>query len=162
MKLYLKRNTTDEEMSFNVYDHNENIIFDVRNSIDSKMKMSLESKSGDPFSQIRLNTLLFTYFTIRCRHHFYVLLPYVREKLYFSIYGSTYKFSGNIFTGSYAACDAEGKIMMTMERTHTISGSEAYELNINDDEHKIFLISCAICAASYQIADVSQQLAGSC
>ena len=162
MKLYLKRNTTDEEMSFNVYDHNENIIFDVRNSIDSKMKMSLESKSGDPFSQIRLNTLLFTYFTIRCRHHFYVLVPYIRENLYFSIYGSTYRFSGNIFTGAYAACDAEGNIMMTMERTHTISGSEAYELNINDDEHKIFLISCAICAASYQIADVSQQLAGSC
>lgn len=151
MKLYLKRNGKEEGIGFNVYDSNEKIIFDVVNSIDSSMKMTLESRMGDPFSVIRLNTLLFTYFTIRCRHHFYVLIPCVRDTFSFAIYGSTYKFGGSIITGSFKMTDSSGNVMMTMEKVLTRNGDEAFELNIYDSDHKMFLISSAVCAASYQV-----------
>ena len=151
MKLYLKRNTTDEGISFNVYDKNENIVFNAVSSIDSSLKMSIESRSGEPFSMIRLNTLLFTYFTIRCRRHFYVLVPCVRDTFSFAIYGSTYRFTGNIITGSFIMTNSNGECMMKMEKTLTRSGDEAFELEILDSDHKMFLISSAICAASYQV-----------
>ncbi len=151
MKLYLKRNTTDEGISFNVYDKNENIVFNAVSSIDSSLKMSIESRSGEPFSMIRLNTLLFTYFTIRCRRHFYVLVPCVRDTFSFAIYGSTYRFTGNIITGSFIMTNSNGECMMKMEKTLTRNGDEAFELEILDSDHKMFLISSAICAASYQV-----------
>ena len=151
MKLYLKRNTTDEGISFNEYDKNENIVFNAVSSIDSSLKMSIESRSGEPFSMIRLNTLLFTYFTIRCRRHFYVLVPCVRDTFSFAIYGSTYRFTGNIITGSFIMTNSNGECMMKMEKTLTRNGDEAFELEILDSDHKMFLISSAICAASYQV-----------
>ena len=151
MKLYLKRNTTDEGISFNVYDKNENIVFNAVSSIDSSLKMSIESRSGEPFSMIRLNTLLFTYFTIRCRRHVYVLVPCVRDTFSFAIYGSTYRFTGNIITGSFIMTNSNGECMMKMEKTLTRNGDEAFELEILDSDHKMFLISSAICAASYQV-----------
>jgi hypothetical protein len=38
-----------------------------------------------------------------------------------------------------------------MEKTLTRNGDEAFELEILDSDHKMFLISSAICAASYQV-----------
>lgn len=151
MKLYLKRNNIDSGMSFAVYDHAENIIFNVETSVDSSVRMVIENQSGEPFSMIRLNTFLFTYFTIRCSRHFYVLIPCLREQFSFAIYGSTYRFSGNLAYGKFVMSDSDNKTMMTVEKTVTHNGDEAFVLDIQDEEHKMFMISAAICAASYQI-----------
>lgn len=151
MKLYLKRNSTESGMSFTVYDRMENIIFNVVSSVDSSLRMTVESRNGEPFSVIRLNTLLFTYFTVRCSRHFYVLIPCVRDHFAFAIYGSTYKFAGNLAAGEFTMTDSKGEIIMTINKTITRSGDEAFELEIKDEEHKMFMISAAICAASYQI-----------
>ncbi len=160
MKLYLKRNTIDSGIGFEIYDQAENIVFHVAATVDSSLKMAVESRVGEPFSMIRFNTLLFPYFTVRCQRHFYVLVPCLGERFAFAIYGSTYKFSGDLGAGAFTMTDAQGKILMTMEKTLTRSGSEAYELEIHDTDRRMFLISAAICAAAYQVlAEPSAQQA---
>ena len=46
--------------------------------------------------------------------------------------------------------NADDKVIMTIKKVMTSSG-EAFELEIDDNENRLFMISAAVCAASYQV-----------
>ena len=150
MRLFLKRNNIESGIDFTIYNHLEKILFNVTRSADAPVKMKIESCTGETFSLIRFNTFMFTYFSVRCARHLYVLVPCVRESFAFAIYGSTYRFSGNLSLGEFIMKNADDKVIMTIKKVMTSSG-EAFELEIDDNENRLFMISAAVCAASYQV-----------
>ena len=150
MKLYMKRNNIESGIDFTIYNHLEKIVFNVRGTVDSSLKMKLEGRSGEVFSSIRLNSFMFTYFSVRCARRMYILVPCIRERFAFAIYGNTYRFAGNLASGEFTMENTDGEVLMTIKKVRTSSG-EAFELDIKEDEKKLFLISAAVCAASYQV-----------
>ena len=149
MKLYMKRNNVESGINFTIYNEDEKIMFNIKGSADPSVKMKIEGRSGEPFSTIKLNTFLFTYFTVTCARRMYILVPCVRERFAFAIYGSTYRFSGSLASGEFTMINADDEVIMTVKKAMTKIG-EAFELDVIGKENRSFMISAAVCAASFQ------------
>ena len=156
MKLFMIRDTSPDG-GFIVYDDKADLLFRISAESGDHMKYLIFDSSGLPVSTIRLNTLLLTYFTVRCKRHFYVLVPCLRDNLAFAIYGSTFRFAGDPLSGSFSAADSRGNILMTQKKCWAKTG-EGYELELSDEDHLLFLISAAICADIFSSSNSSREL----
>ena len=145
VKLFIKRNTTDEEIAFYVYDDNENIKYAVSVQAEPSLRMMIQTLGGEPLAAIKYNTFVLNYFTVRCANRFYALIPCLNERFSFSIYGSTYRFMGSLLDGEFSMFSSDGETVMTQKKCWTTHG-DGYELNISDEPHELFLISAALCA----------------
>ncbi len=153
MKLFLKRDTSADNISFMIYDNMGLPKYSVSAEIGNWMKMVVFSGEGEQRSVIRYNKLMLDYFTILCQKRFYVLIPNIKNGFAFTIYGSTYKFNGKPGDDFYMSAP-DGTVVMTHKRCRS-SGMSGFEITINDEAHEMFLLSAAICADMY--LDVSEK-----
>lgn len=157
MKLFLKRDT-GATGAFIVYDELGEVYCTISRESGNHMKYVMFDNGSMPVSTIRINTMLLTYFTIRCRRRFYVLVPCVGESFSFAIYGSTYRFCGSIAAGCFSMLEPDGKTVMTQKKSWCKAG-DGYELNITDEEHETFLLSAAVCADLFSSAGMTEEKA---
>lgn len=148
MKLFLKRDTIDERAGFIVFNSRAVPEYTVTAEAANGLKLTVLDENGELLSVIRYNRLMLNYFTIRCDKRFYVLIPCLQEHFAFAIYGSTYRFAGDLAEGSFSMLTADGEIVMTQKKCWCKYG-EGYELNIHDEVHELFLLSVAVCADMY-------------
>lgn len=149
MKLFLKRDTSNETSRFLVFDDmgKEKYII-VGKSKNSKQTMFLSDKSENKLSTITLFEFSMKYFSIKCDKRLYILMPYIKDKFAFIIYGSTFRFMGDMISGRFSVIDVDKSIIMTQKRCWNKNG-EVFEINISCEEQEIFILSMAICAAMY-------------
>ncbi len=149
MKLFLKRNDTDDSVSFTVYDESANPRYNISISTDAiRQKMLMEDPAGTVVSEITHSEIVLSYFTIRCGGRMYALTPHIKEYFYFTIFGSSLRFAGNIETGRFSLYDVDKSPVMTQKKCWGKFGS-GYELKIYKSAQELFAISCAICADVY-------------
>ncbi len=145
MKLFLKRDGD----GFVVLDKNANVRYTVSLMTErTSQKLVIETPERKVVSVISNKNMMLRYFSVKCNKHLYVLVPYMGECFAFVIYGSTYRFAGNMAEGRFSMYDVDKSPVMTQKQCWGCMG-DGYELNIYVNEQEYFALSVAICAALY-------------
>ncbi len=149
MKLYIKRISSSGNELFMILDELGTLKYTV-SAISERMKQRIiiSDTSGNAVSEIIHKEFVMRYFTVRCRKGFYVLLPYMKRCFYFKIYGSTYRFAGDMTSGRFSLFDVDKSPVMTQKKCWTSFG-EGYEIELYIPEQEHFALSCAVCADLY-------------
>ena len=145
----MKRDTSDISSRYVVLDDcgKEKYIVTGK-SISSKQRLIVSDGENTKLSEIILNSLVATYFMIKCDKRIYALVPCINEQFAFLIYGSTLRFFGNISEGRFSLIDVDKSVVMSQKKCWGKYGT-GFELNILDDEQELFALSVAICADMY-------------
>lgn len=148
MKRYMKRDSSGDT-AFSIYDETGALLYCVAQKDDKRRQcLLLTDQDGQPLAEIIHKQLMLHYFTIRCQKSFYVLVPTVKECLAFLIYGSTYRFAGDLASGRFSLFDVDRSPVMTQQKCWTMYG-DGYELALYLPEQEVFCLSVAVCAALY-------------
>lgn len=149
MKLFIRRDSSDRTAEFEVFDELGFSKYTVTLSSEKrKQKMLLIDSEKRPVSEILHKQFVLDYFTVRCGSRFFVLVPYCKECFSFAIYGSTYRFGGNMASGEFSLFDVDKSPVMTQKKCWTKFGS-GYELELYLAEQEHFAICVALCADIY-------------
>ena len=145
MKFFLK----SSDKGFEILDGAARLKYTVSVKTDrNKQKIIIKNSDKKTVAEIFRKQLVFPYFSVRCKGHFYVLVPMIKDCFVFVIYGSTYRFLGDISAGRFSLIDVDKSPVMTQEKCWSKFG-EGFEINIFNEEQKIFSLCCAVCAAMY-------------
>ena len=149
MKLFLKHDITDISSRFVIFDESGNEKYIVTGkSGSSKQIMYISDMNDNKVSLIAFLNFVGRYFSVKCEKRLYALIPCVNEHFGFMIYGSTFRFIGDIAAGSFSLIDVDKSPVMTQKKCWGKVG-EGFEINIFDDEYEILALSVAVCAAIY-------------
>lgn len=156
MKFFLKR----ADSGFEILDELAHLKYTVSLKTDrNKQKIIIKNLNKKPVAEILNQKLVFRYFSVRCRGHLYILVPVLKECFAFMIYGSTYRFLGDISSGRFSLIDVDKTPVMTQKKCWGKFG-DGFELEIFNEEQKLFSMCCAVCAAMYiSAADTKIQIA---
>lgn len=145
MKFFLKR---DGE-GFLVLNQSAHTKYTVLQAAENtKQKIIVESDGKRVVAAISNKNMVIRYFSVKCGKRFYILVPCVGDCFAFAIYGSTYRFAGNMAEGRFSLFDVDKSPIMTQKKCWGKFG-DGYEINIYDREQEIFALSVAVCAALY-------------
>ena len=144
MKLFIKRGTSEID-GFTIYTEKGEPCFAADVRAEPSIRITLRGRGGELLSTIRFNTFMLSYFSVRCGKRLYVLVPCLGRRFAFAIYGSTFRFVGNLSDGRFSMLGADGETVMTQKKCWTAHG-DGYELDIKDERYEIFMISAALCA----------------
>ena len=114
----------------------------------TKQKIIIKNLNQKTVAEISNQKLVFRYFFVYCKGHLYILVPMIKEYFAFIIYGSTYRFLGDIAAGRFSLIDVDKSPVMTQKKCWGKFG-DGFELEIFNDEQKLFSLCCAVCAALY-------------
>ncbi len=157
MKLFLKRDNLEDGAGFTVFNQSGYSKYNVRIITEKTKQRIIISRTNDPVSEIIYKELVIRYFTVRCRGRVYILVPGFKDCFTFVIYGSTYRFAGDIASGRFSLFDVDKSPVMTQKKCWGKYG-DGYELEIYDNEQEYFSVSVAVCAAMYVSAVESSAL----
>lgn len=149
MKLFISRDNSDGTAAFIIFDelgfskYTVTVVSEKR-----KQKMLILDSERNPVSEILHKQFVMDYFTVRCRSRLYVLVPYCKECFSFAVYGSTYRFAGDISAGSFSLFDVDKSPVMTQKKCWSKYGS-GYEVEIYLEDQEHFALSTALCADLY-------------
>ncbi len=149
MKLFLRRDASGGNSAFEVFDELGFSKYTVTVvSEKNKQKLVMLDAGGTAVSEILRKQFVLDYFAVRCNSRLYVLVPFCRECFSFAVYGSTYRFAGDVSSGSFSLFDVDKSPVMTQKKCWSKHGS-GYEIEIFLEEQEIFSLSTAICADMY-------------
>ena len=149
MKLFIRRETSGGTAVFGVFDELGYLKYTVESSAEKrKQRMLILDSKKRPVSEILHKQFVLDYYTIRCGSRLYVLVPYCKECFSFAIYGSTYRFGGDISSGEFSLFDVDKSPVMTQKKCWTRFG-EGYELELYLANQEQFALSVALCADLY-------------
>ncbi len=152
MKLFLAREYSDADGGFCVFDETAMPRYHAVNVTDTAgCHITLIDAEGGKAAEIYHKSLVLGYFTIKCGGRRYILVPCMKERFGFAIYGSTYRFLGDIASGRFSLFDVDKSPVMTQKKCWGEYG-DGYELKIYHDNKEIFAVAVAICAALYLTA----------
>ena len=156
MKFFLKR----ADRGFDIFDESAHLKYTVSLKTDrNKQKIIIKNLNKKPVAEIFNKKLVFRYFSVKCKGHLYVLVPVIKDYFAFIIYGSTYRFLGDISAGRFSLIDVDKTPIMTQKKCWSKFG-DGFELEIFNEEQKLFSMCCAVCAAMYiSAADTKTQIA---
>ena len=146
MKLYIKRDASADGGGFEIYNALGELKYSVFVSTErQKQQLLIKTADGSAVSEIFHKAFLMRYFTVRCKTGFYILIPNLRPCFSFKIYGSTYRFAGNVASGRFSLYDVDKSPVMTQKKCWTRFG-DGYEIELFNEEQEHFALSCAVCA----------------
>lgn len=152
MKLFLKREITDGEADFTVLSESARPVYSVFvHTEKTRQRIRIIDNDGNAVSDIVRKDLVLQYFTVRCCGRIYVLVPYNKECFTFMIYGSTYRFAGDLSSGRFSLFDVDKSPIMTQKKCWGKFG-DGFELDLYKKDQQIFSVSCALCAAMFLLA----------
>ncbi|GEM_PF-5116101 len=149
MKRFMKRVANSSGFGFVILDETGMELYRIQGDSDKlKQRLYMTDRTGVIVSEILHGSFMLHFFSVRCRKGLYVLLPSVRECFSFTIYGSSYRFAGDLGTGRFSMYDVDKSTVLTQKKCWTAFG-EGYELEVFRSEQEIFALSVAVCAAMY-------------
>ena len=161
MNLFLKYDGSYGDYGFEILDETAYTKYTVSVRTEkNKQRIIIKNLNDQTIAEIFNKNIVFRYFSVKCTGRFYILFPVLKEYFAFMIYGSTYRFAGDIAHGSFSLIDVDKSPIMTQKKCWGKCG-EGFELNIYSQEQEIFSICCAVCAAIYMTAsDTKIQMVG--
>ena len=112
MKFFLK----SSDKGFEILDGAARLKYTVSVKTDrNKQKIIIKNSDKKTVAEILRKQLVFPYFSVRCKGHFYVLVPMIKDCFVFVIYGSTYRFLGDISAGRFSLIDVDKSPVMTQD-----------------------------------------------
>ncbi len=152
MKRYMKRAYAEGTAGFTFYDETGLELYRLAGEDDkyrqNRQKLLMTDADGRPVAEIVHKQLMLHYCTIRCQSGFYVLLPNIKECFQFLIYGSTYRFAGDLAEGRFSLFDVDKSPVMTQKQCWTSYG-DGFEIELYLPEQEVFSLSVAVCAALF-------------
>ena len=137
------------ESGFDIFDESAHLKYNVSLKTDrNKQKIIIKNLNKRPVAEIFNKKLVFRYFSVKCKGRLYVLVPMIKDYFAFIIYGSTYRFLGDISAGRFSLIDVDKTPIMTQKKCWSKCG-DGFEIEIFSEEQKIFSLCCAVCAAMY-------------
>ena len=104
--LFLKYNGSYGDYGFEVLDETAYTKYTVSVKTEkNKQKVIIENLNKQKIAEIFNKNIVFRYFSIKCTGRFYILFPVLKEYFEFIIYGSTYRFAGDISQGNFSLID---------------------------------------------------------
>lgn len=146
MKLYLKRDKSDVQSRYNVFDN----LGEQRYKIEGKRTASVERTyilQGDScVSKLRTTQLgpIRSSFVVTKEMSFHVIITQTRDKFAVSYHGVNVHIRGDVFNNLYDILDVSNTVIACVSRVFK-SSSETLELNINDDKYEMLALSTALC-----------------
>ena len=149
MKRFIKQTTEAGSIAFYVLDEFGQTVYLTEETVfQHKRLIALTTPEKTLISSIQYKSLVMRYFTIRCLSGYYLLLPLLNENFSFMVCGSSYTFAGEMSSGRFSMMNAEKMPVMTMKKVWSAFG-EGFETEIFSESEEAFLLSSAICAATY-------------
>ncbi len=157
MKLFLKYS----EAGFEILDESAYLRYSVSvRSEKNKQKVIIRTPDRHIAAEIVHKNLVVQYFSVRCMGRLFVFVPFIKEYFAFVIYGSTYRFLGDIAAGRFSLIDVDKSPIMTQKKCWGKFG-DGFELHFYNEEQELFGLCCAVCAALYlPAADHRPQMVG--
>lgn len=149
MKFFLKHDTDGGLSRFVIFDESGNQKYIVTGkSANSNQTMILSDTNGNKLSVITLYNFVAKYFSVKYNKRLYALVPCIKGSFAFIIYGSTFRFIGDIATGRFSLIDVDKSLVMTQKKCWGQNG-DGFEINVFSREREVFSLSVAVCAAMY-------------
>lgn len=156
MKLFLKYDGSYGDFGFEILDETACLKYTVSvKNEKTKQKIIIQTPEHQTAAEIFHKNLVLPYFSVHCSGHLYILVPLIKEYFAFAIYGSTYRFLGDIAAGNFSLIDVDKSPVMTQKKCWSPYG-DGFELNLFNEEQEIFALCCAVCAAMYLSASDSK------
>lgn len=152
LKLILKRDNALPEGGFTVFDETGFEKYRGVIRTEPSRQRIVVGRETRLVSDIVRRDMFMRFFTVRCRGRLFVLFPSLGDCFAFRMFGTNYRFAGNISSGRFSLYDVDKSPVMTMKKCWGRFGS-GYELNIFREKEETFALSVAICAASYLTAE---------
>lgn len=155
MKLFLKRDSSNESTRFIIYDEQGRERYRVSGvRTASTDKMLLSTMDGEPLVTIRVAPFhVFYAFSINDgKDRFAMTATNLRTRLEFRFHGISWLLCRSGDMRSFEIIDADKTVVMTQNADRYLS-TGAYELDISNIERTHFCIAAAICADIISLVD---------
>lgn len=158
MILYLKRDTSNIDIPFIIYDDKYvEKYYVVRDYTRSYWSMAITDVHLNKLSEITTIPLpILKAFTIKNKKDT-IRLIFNKNKLrpmcYY--YGISWRISGDIINKNYEIIDTDNSLMMQHNKTWDYKNS-GYKINIKDESRELFLLASAVCVDLTETAQSKQ------
>lgn len=158
MKLFLKRDFSNEGALFIVFDHlGKEKFYVYRDMRHSHFSLAITDTNFNRLCSISTVPLpIFKAFTIKDKKSIIRLIfnkNTSRPMCYY--YGISWRIRGDIINKNFEVVDNDNTILLTHRGSWSRSG-DSYELNITEGSRELFLIASAICVDLIESADEKQ------
>lgn len=154
MKIYLKRDTSEENSRYIVYTESG----DEKYKVVGKRKASFERTyvmlKDDCVAKIRDTHLgvIRTYYVTTKENNFHIVMTLSRDKVSIAYHGVSLHIRGDVLNKSYDILNIDNSVVACVCRRFSDKG-DALEININDNNFEMACIASAICLDSVCTTD---------
>lgn len=144
MKIYLKRDKSDEKSRYIVYSESAEELYRIVGEKKAHIERSYILHNDTCVAKIRDTNL----FMVRnCyvntnENNFHIMMTSASDKMTFRFHGIDFHLRGDILNKSYDIMNIENKVVCCVSRKY-LSHSDALELNIFEENN---ILSCIVCA----------------
>ena len=145
MKIYLKRDKTDEKSRYIVYAENGDELYRIIGETKGNTERAYVLYKNSCVAKIRDARLFMfrTCFVNSKDDSFHIVLTSVSDKITISFHGIDFHIRGDILKKSYDIMNIENSVVCCVSRRY-VTRADAIELNIFDNKHIISCIACAM------------------
>lgn len=146
MKIYLKRDKTDENSRYIVYSHNGDELYKIIGKHTRSSQYFYVMRGEDCLAKIKdtyLALLRSCHITTK-NGSFHLAITTPKDKIMVAYHGVSLHLRGDILNKSYDILDIENTVVACVSRRFATS-YDALEINFNEDKYEILSIATAIC-----------------
>lgn len=145
MKIYLKRDTSDENSRYIVYSETGEEMYKIigkrKTSID-RVYITNDDKCIAKIRDTHLGMIRSCYVTTQS-DSFHIVMTTSRDKISITFHGISYHIRGDVLNKSYDILDVDNSVVGCVCRRFN-SSADALELNFDDKKHELNIIASAV------------------
>ncbi len=152
MKVYLKRDKSDENSRYIVYSESGEILYKIYGSYKSHVEKIYVMQEDKYIAKMR-ETLLGNFrtcYVTTSSDNFYIAMKCSRDKVSVTFRGAGFHIRGNVFDKSYDIMNIDNSVVGVVSRRFS-TRADALELNVYDNK---YILSCIACAVFFDTACV--------
>lgn len=156
MKIYLKRDKSDENSRYIVYSESGEILYKIFGSYKShveKIYVMQDSKCIAKMRETHLGNFRTCYVTT-AEDNFYIAMKCSREKVAVTFRGAGFHIRGNVFEKSYDIMNIDNSVVGVVSRQFSTS-ADALMINIYEVKYELCCIACAVFFDTACVMDTS-------
>lgn len=146
MKIYLKRDKSNEHCRYVVYDELFKELYTVLGKHSSSGERMYIQYSDNCIAKIRITSLAL----LRSCHvttndeNFRIVITNTKDKIAINYHGVAYHIRGDVLLKSYDILDVDNTLIACVQKRFN-TNSEVLEINVNNSKHELSCIASALC-----------------
>ena len=154
MKLYIKRDKTDETSRYIVYSESGEVVYKICGKYSTSSQRTYIMRDDVCVAKIRdahLGPIRTSYVTL-CGSSFHLVTTLSRKKYTVTYHGVPLHIRGDVLANCYDILAVDNSVIACVCRRYK-TDSETMELNINDINYQLLCIASAVCLDSVGTID---------